>query len=636
MDNKEWDIIYEILEQNQLLGESYELEFKSGKGGLPGSLWESYSAFANSEGGIIVLGITEKEESLQVDGLSQTQISKFQQDFWNQVNNKGKVSANILLENHVKSLEVDLGRFILVIQVPAADYRSKPVHIGPDPLRATYKRNHTGDYLCTADEVRQMIADSLPQKPDARILDNYTLDDLDEHTIIQFRQLFRSAKPGHPFLAEEDKGLLTKIGAWRTDRHSKKDGLTVAGLLMFGKHQAIIDAFPDYHLDYQEINDPNQRWSDRVFPDGTWEANIFQFYRRIWPKISGTLPKPFQVKDGQRIDESALHEALREALVNALVHADYSAPGGVVVKKHPNYFVFSNSGNMLITIEQYYKGGISIPRNNFIQTMFVLLGFGEKAGSGSTRILTAWEGLHWRKPYIQVSHHPSRFDLFLRMESLISPESMDELAAIFGEGIRQLYGPSLIALTTALIEGAITNTRLQQLIGEHSSQISKLLKELCSGAYLLPSGKGRGTVYQLNTNYSFDDQRLEYVVGSSAQGSLFELNYLDTSSSHIKGDSKVTKVDTSIAKEDSLVIKVDTSLGGKEKRMRPDELNKVVLAYCWNEYRSIDEIGAHLNKAAKYLKNKVIPRLVEAGLMSRLYPNTPNHPNQKYKANHRD
>ena len=609
--------IFEILENHKLLEESFELECKSAKGGIPGSLWETYSAFANSEGGNIMLGIAEKDDRHYIDGLSHEQVSKFQQDFWNQINNKGKVNINILSEQQVKSICVGSDQFVLAIQVPAADYRAKPVHIGPDPLKGTYKRNHSGDYLCTADEVRQMIADALPQKPDSRILDYYSLEDLDERSIDQFRQLCRSAKPGHPYLTESSKNLLIKIGAWRTDRQSKKEGLTVAGLLMFGEHQAIIETFPDFHLDYQEINDLDRRWSDRVFPDGTWEANILQFYLRVWPKISATLPKPFQLKDGQRIDEGTLHEALREAFVNALVHADYSAPGGVVIKKYSDYFIFSNPGNMLITTDQYYKGGLSIPRNNSIQTMFVLMGFGEKAGSGSTRILSAWEGLHWRKPYIQVSHQPSRFDLFLRMESLISHKSMNALVALFGEEIRQLFGSPLIALTTAQIEGSITNTRLQQLIGDHASEISKLLKELCTSGYLTLSGKGRGTVYQLNTHYIFENQENISGVAIGVQGKLFK----DESA---KMETSGTKMETSSAK-------METSIKGTKKRMKPDKLYQSIVAYCCDEYKSVDEISTHLNLTTKYLQNKAIPHLLASGKLERLYPHNPNHPQQKYK-----
>ncbi len=39
--------------------ESAHLEGKSAKGGFPDSFWESYSAFANSDGGVIGLGVEE-------------------------------------------------------------------------------------------------------------------------------------------------------------------------------------------------------------------------------------------------------------------------------------------------------------------------------------------------------------------------------------------------------------------------------------------------------------------------------------------------------------------------------------------------------------------------------------------------
>lgn len=69
-------------------GESAEIEFKSSKGGFPGSLWESYSAFANTNGGIIVLGIAEKNGKFYSDKLTQDQVAKLKKTLWDGVNNK--------------------------------------------------------------------------------------------------------------------------------------------------------------------------------------------------------------------------------------------------------------------------------------------------------------------------------------------------------------------------------------------------------------------------------------------------------------------------------------------------------------------------------------------------------------------
>ena len=53
-------------------GETLEVEFKSARGGFPGSFWESYSAFANTNGGTIVLGVVEKNNRFLFDGIKRS------------------------------------------------------------------------------------------------------------------------------------------------------------------------------------------------------------------------------------------------------------------------------------------------------------------------------------------------------------------------------------------------------------------------------------------------------------------------------------------------------------------------------------------------------------------------------------
>ena len=77
------------------------LEVKKAKGGLPRSLWDTYSSFANSYGGVIILGVVENDDgSFQTTGLDNPE--KLQKDFWDTINNRTKVSVNLLTERDVE------------------------------------------------------------------------------------------------------------------------------------------------------------------------------------------------------------------------------------------------------------------------------------------------------------------------------------------------------------------------------------------------------------------------------------------------------------------------------------------------------------------------------------------------------
>lgn len=97
-DLEEWDFtdyVDALIDKE----EAVDLEFKIAKDGLPNSLWDTYSSFANTDGGVIVLGVKEHKQQLIIEGLTQQQISQYKKDFWNQINNPDCVNENLLTDD---------------------------------------------------------------------------------------------------------------------------------------------------------------------------------------------------------------------------------------------------------------------------------------------------------------------------------------------------------------------------------------------------------------------------------------------------------------------------------------------------------------------------------------------------------
>lgn len=266
----------------EALSESVDLECKlaagkHGKGELPVDFWPTYSAFANTHGGVVLLGIKQKGEHFHLHGIAEP--DRVIKVLFNHLNNSQKISCNLLTDEHVKIVRVD-GTNIIQITIPAANRRQKPVFLNGNPFRGnTYRRLHEGDRPCGDEDVKRMLAEQVEDERDNRILPGYAMNDIDDASLLAYRQMLRAAKPGHIWLEEDDFGLLKRLKGWRRDRQTGEEGLTLAGLLMFGTWDAIQDAVPHYLVDYQERPEAKTelRWIDRLVPDGTWSGNLFDF-----------------------------------------------------------------------------------------------------------------------------------------------------------------------------------------------------------------------------------------------------------------------------------------------------------------------------------------------------------------------
>lgn len=205
---------------------------------------------------------------------------------------------------------------------------------------------------------------------DNLILEHYGLNELNFDTIKSYRDRFAEVKPAHPWNALETKEFLYKVGAWGKVRDTHKEGVTLAGLLLFSEERIITEVLPQYFLEYRESKG-DEEWTERfTSQDGTWSGNIFDFYFHIHEIVRNNEPQPL------------IASSLTEALINMLIHADYNGEGGVILEKQPSHYVFSNPGLLLVPTDSVFSNIVSQLRNPNIVKLFSLLGLCERSGSG--------------------------------------------------------------------------------------------------------------------------------------------------------------------------------------------------------------------------------------------------------------
>lgn len=501
--------------------EGVDVECKESSDTLPKDLWETYSAFANTKGGTIFLGVKEKSGNFSVSGVNN--VDKVVKELWDNLNNNKKVSSNIISDRDVTIENID-GKNVIKIVVPRADRRDKPIFIGENPYNdskhsGTFRRNHSGDYKCNRQEIVRMIADSNDISQDSVVLEGFTIDDLNLESINSYKNRLESKNSSHPWLGLDLKNFLYKIGAYGKNRINNTEGVTYAGLLMFGEEREICDEFPKYFLDYREkSSDSSLRWENRITSsDGLWSGNIFDFYFKVVNKLTSDLKVPFKLVDGVRKDDTELHEALREALANTLIHADYRVERGIVVEKGENYFKFSNPGTLRISIGEALNGGISDPRNENIFKMFSLIGVGERAGSGIEKIQKAWKDENWISPQLDEKFDPDRIELTLKMETMETDRKTNTLnnntlkndvsnTEDKSTSSRELFSKMFLdnftdeemkIIVLAKFNGSVNNSGLQNFLGKKSKEVSNVLKSLVKRNILYSSGVGRGVEYRL-------------------------------------------------------------------------------------------------------------------------------------------
>lgn len=619
------------------LQERYDVEFKTAlgrnkKGQVPDSFWETYSAMANTEGGYILLGAEEKESKENGKLIAIHDLPEYKQviqDIWNSLNNSNKVSVNLLHNKDIQPIEIQ-GKTCILVHIPQASRKQRPVYIGTNPLNGTYQRHNEGDFKCPPELVKRMLGEQTNDTKDAVILENFGFNDIDKESFRVYRQHFSNRKPDHPFNEYGDLEFLRQIGGWARDRHTEKEGLTLAGLLMFGRFRSILDAVPNYIVDYQEREGTETRWIDRITLDGTWSGCLYDFYRFVMKKLSTDLKVPFKLAGDERVEETPVMEALREALVNTLIHADYSGSCSILVVKRPDLYGFRNPGLMRIPKLEAIRGGVSDCRNRNLQKMFQLIGLGEQAGSGFPKIYRNWKLQQWREPVLEERFESNQTVLILKMISLVPEEAIDVLKDEIGVAFNDLREIEKLALVTAHCEECVNHGRLKQLTKEHSHDITIAFHGLVEKGLLLSEGKGRNTFYYRPGHHPMGNEmfgadevcsklnsehltgRFEHLTGSS--------EHLASSSEHLISES---------IQEDTLRA-VAEKVSSKRK-MSKEVVEATILQLCNDRYLTLEELAVLLKRSKDSLRNHYINPMLEDGRIEAKYKNVRHHPLQGYR-----
>ncbi len=463
--------IFDLLRQE----EGLHLEFKASKGNLSDSLFETYSAFANTDGGDIYLGISDDvpHKIVGVDNPKQ-QIA----NLIKAVQNKSKCSCNLINDQDIELFKMEEGD-VIRIHVKKAPLAERPVYIN-GILDQSFIRLGEADQKMNRNQILSFLEDRERTHIDGKINSlDLGIERLDKDALNDFRLLLAKNRPGSPLLGLDDDQLLERIGAIAYGG-DKKRGLTNGAIAFFGQYADIVRLFPLFHLDYQRYASGKERWEERIASDDfSFNGNMFTFYMKVMDSLKDRLPNAFQRnQDAINDDGSSVYDAVSEAIINSLTNMSLLMDGGLLVQAYPDRISFRNSGDMLVDKEQALRGGVSIVRNSTIMTFFRVLNLAERSGFGIPTIASVMAKNKYPQPILEISPDGR----FTKLTLLFTPTVSKNSASNRKNKILSclVLHPEGISVPNIAIE-----------IHESLSSVKKDVNELMLLRYVSDNGKSR-------------------------------------------------------------------------------------------------------------------------------------------------
>jgi len=209
-----------------------------------------------------------------------------------------------------------------------------------------------------------------------KVFPEWRMDVLCPDLIERARKITRARSNNHPWLSMDDEELLRSAGLILLDHESRREGITLAAILLFGKDTTIMPALPQHKTDMIFRVQNLDRYDDR----DVIVTNLLDSYDRMSEFAKKHLNDPF-VLDGMQ-SVSARDAILREIISNSLAHRDYSSDyvAKMVIEKDRIFAESSNRthgfGNLNLTTFEPF------PKNPAISKVFREIGLADELGSG--------------------------------------------------------------------------------------------------------------------------------------------------------------------------------------------------------------------------------------------------------------
>ncbi|HHY56531.1 MAG TPA: hypothetical protein GYA08_13975 [Chloroflexi bacterium] len=434
----------------------------------PAAIAETLVAFANSDGGWLVLGIdadgvlgalrTDDEMADAVRAAERLCRPPVRTVDWQQREVSGGTVAVIRVERSNDLHTLDDGRVLVrrgVENAPAA-----------------------------GDEVERLLASRPVGDFELQPVPGATRDDLDEDIIDEYLERRQKRNPRQTILPKDK--LLQQIGALTEDRTP-----TVTGLLLFGKEPQFF--LPQSRAVFVKFADTQPRGPGGAFGYGRREeftGALPLIIDRAWRVIWEEMDKQAVVKGLQRHEQTEYpSNAVREALVNAVAHRDYRITGrGIEIRMYTDRMEITSPGGLPahITLENLVEEHYS--RNPRLVNGLYQWGYIEELGLGIDRMI---------EDMVKAGHPPPRFECPGHRFTVILYNTRDQAKAEQPwEG--SMNERQLKALEFVQQHGGITNGDYRQLCPHVGAETLRLdLADMVTRGILLKIGDKRGTRYIL-------------------------------------------------------------------------------------------------------------------------------------------